>query len=109
MMFPVDSFEAAQSKVRIDLRGGDVRVAEEGLDGAEIGSAFDHVGGAAVAEHVRAGRLLTAFDQMPDPGTAEGQPAGGEEEAAGRFLLECGAAVLQIAFERFDGGAAERD
>ncbi len=46
---------------------------------------------------------------MPDPGAAEGHAAGGEEEAAGGFLLEGGAGVLQVLFERFDRGAAEGD
>jgi hypothetical protein len=41
--------------VGIDLRGGDIRVSEDGLHGTQIGAVFHHVSGAAMPQHVRAG------------------------------------------------------
>ena len=38
--------------VGIDLGGGYVGVAEEGLDGAEVGAVFEEVGGEGVADDV---------------------------------------------------------
>jgi len=43
----VDRPQAVLVHVRIDLRGGDVAVAEEFLDDAEVGAAADQVGGEA--------------------------------------------------------------
>ena len=40
-------------EVRVDLRGGDVRVAEELLHGAEVGTVYEEIGGEAVAQEVR--------------------------------------------------------
>src|ERR1039458_3397671 len=39
--------------VGVDLRGGDVGVAEQALHTAQIGAVLHHVGGATVAQHVR--------------------------------------------------------
>ena len=39
--------------MRVYLRGGDVGVTEEGLDGAEIGAVWKQVGGEGVANGVR--------------------------------------------------------
>src|SRR5688572_18887936 len=44
--------QAVLVHVRVDLRGGDVAVAEEFLDDAEVRAAADEVGGEAVAEGV---------------------------------------------------------
>ncbi len=41
--------EVSECDVGVDLGGGDVGVAEEGLNGTEVGSVLDHVGGTAVA------------------------------------------------------------
>src|SRR4029079_19703570 len=46
--------------VRIDLRRRDVRVPEHLLDGAEVGAAFEEMGGEGVAEGVRRNRLCDA-------------------------------------------------
>jgi hypothetical protein len=40
-------------KVGVNLSGGDVGVAEDGLDGAKIGTAIQQGGSAGVPEHVR--------------------------------------------------------
>ena len=48
----VGFFEAFDGDVGVDLRGGEVGVAEEFLDAAEIGAAVKEVCGVAVAEFV---------------------------------------------------------
>ena len=48
----VGFFEALDGDVSVDLRGGEVGVAEEFLDAAEIGAAVKEVCGVAVAEFV---------------------------------------------------------
>ncbi len=47
--FIVDFFEVLVRDVGVDLGGGNVGVAEHGLDGAEIGAIHEQVGGEAVA------------------------------------------------------------
>jgi hypothetical protein len=44
----VDAFEPTHIHVGVDLRGGDVGVAEQLLHHAEVGAAFDEVGCEAV-------------------------------------------------------------
>ena len=39
--------------VRVNLRGGNVGVAQHDLDAAQIGSAFHQMGGETVPDHVR--------------------------------------------------------
>ena len=73
-------FEAVEREMRVDLRGGDVGVAKQKLDAAQIGAVFDHVGGATVSQLVRAGRGAGGFDNVPDPLAGERHAAQGEEE-----------------------------
>ena len=47
-----DAERAAVDDVRVDHRGADVLVAEQGLDGADVRSGFEEVRGEAVAERV---------------------------------------------------------
>ena len=54
VMHAMHGLEAAEGKVRVDLGGGDVGVAEHHLHAAEIGAVLDHVRSAAVAQTVRA-------------------------------------------------------
>ena len=49
----VGFFEAFDGDVCVDLRGGEVGVAEEFLDTAEIGAAIEERGGVTVAKFVR--------------------------------------------------------
>ena len=49
----MDFFEVGVGDVGVDLGGGDVGVAEHGLDGADVGAVHEEVGGEAVAEGVR--------------------------------------------------------
>ena len=57
--------------MRIHLRGRNVGMAENGLHGAQVGPVFDHVRGAAVAQHVWAGMTACAprgeLDHLPYP------------------------------------------
>src|SRR4029077_10191739 len=50
----VDLLEAVAGEVRVHLGGGDVGVAEHLLDGAQVATAGEQVGGEAVAQGVRA-------------------------------------------------------
>lgn len=50
----VDGFKQANADLRIDLRGGELGVAEHGLNHANVGSVFQHQGGHGVAEQVTA-------------------------------------------------------
>ena len=54
-MFCIDTLQAVQRDVGIDLRRRNVGVTEDGLHCAEVGAVFYHVGGATVAQHMRAG------------------------------------------------------
>jgi hypothetical protein len=49
----VDGAEALARQVCVDLRGGQVGMPEQFLDGAEVGAPLEQVGGVRVAEHVR--------------------------------------------------------
>ena len=46
--------EAVGGDVGVDLGGGDVGVAEQGLHDAQVGAAFEQVGGEGVTQDVRA-------------------------------------------------------
>jgi hypothetical protein len=112
----MDGFEAAEGEVGVDLGGGDVGVAEEELDGAEVGAVLDHVGGATVAEGVRAGGAVVALDEEPDGLTGERHAAQGEEETCavggvgfGADAGEMWATFLEVEAEGVQGGEAEGD
>lgn len=52
MVFFVYLAEVGVGDVGIDLSGGDVGVAEHGLDGAEVGAVHEEISGETVAEGV---------------------------------------------------------
>ena len=56
----VGFFEALDGDVSVDLRGGEVGVAEEFLDAAEIGAAIEEMRGVTVAEFMRSDRGIEA-------------------------------------------------
>lgn len=62
--------EPIEREVCIYLGCRDIGVSEDGLYGTKIGTVLDHVGRAAVAEHVRTGmtarRLRGRRDHLPD-------------------------------------------
>ena len=55
MMFRIDALQPIKGNVRVNLRGRNVGVPEDGLYCSEVGTIFDHVRGTAVTQHVRAG------------------------------------------------------
>ena len=50
MGFGVDGFELLDADLSVDARGFELFVAEELLDEADVGSAFEHVSRAGVAK-----------------------------------------------------------
>ena len=55
MMLLVHPIQPIERQVRVNLRGRNIGVAEDGLHRAQVGAVLHHVGGATVAQHVRAG------------------------------------------------------
>lgn len=70
--FFVDVAEVGVGDVGVDLGGGDVGVAEEALDGADVGAVHEEVSGEGVSEGVRgdvfgdAGGFSVFFDDALD-------------------------------------------
>ena len=56
----MDVLQALLVDVGVDLGGGDVGVAEEFLDDAEVGAVLEQVGGEGVAQEVRVDVLVEA-------------------------------------------------
>ena len=68
MMFLIHTLQPVERNVRVNLRGRNVGVPENSLHGAQIRSVLDHVRGATVPQHVRAGvtpALRRRFDHLP--------------------------------------------
>lgn len=117
MVLLVDLAEAGLVDVRVELGGGDVRVAKEFLHDTEVGPAVEEVGGEGVAEGVRmdvveAGAGGEAFDDLPDGDTVERTAKPGKKEA---FLVqvlvpqEFGPAVGEVFADGVEGGLADGD
>ena len=109
-----DFFEAAFFDVGVDLGRGDVGVAKEFLDDAEVGAAGEEVRGEAVAHEMgvdvgfesRAGGVL--FDELPDALGGELASADGEENfGPAPRRDEVGALTGDVAAEGFEGGNAD--
>ena len=87
--------------MRINLRGRNVGMAEDGLHGAQVGAVLHHVGRAGVAQHMRTGVASRGQARFPDqlPDTLAGQaPASWTHEQERRisFLGDQFPAVLQV-------------
>lgn len=67
MMLAMDGLQPSQRKMRINLRGGNVSVTQQKLHTAQVGAVLHHMGGATVAQPVRAGIHICRLHQMPDP------------------------------------------
>jgi hypothetical protein len=124
VMETVNGLEAAKSDVGVDLSRGDVGVAEHGLHGAQVGPVVNHMGGAAMTQHVGGGGAAGGLlDERPDGLPGERATVVAEKEAGGagspgrRAGAGTGtgtgtgtgkniAAVLEIALNGEDGGAA---
>ena len=53
MRLLVDLLQPLRCDVRVDLRGGEIGVAEKFLNAAQVGTGIEHVGGEAVPKLVR--------------------------------------------------------
>ncbi len=100
----VDGHEVVQRDARVALGGGELGVAEEFLDGAEVGAVAEQVGGVGVTESmgveagVAVGEEAVFFDEQLDA-------AGGETGAAAvdeQSILLC-RADGEVKVERFGG------
>ncbi len=60
MSLVVDRHQIGQRDLRVLLRGGEARVAQQFLDGAQIGAIGQQVRGVGVAEAVRMNRGVAA-------------------------------------------------
>src|SRR3970040_893781 len=60
MMFLVEFFQAVPGDMRVDLRGGDIGMAEHHLNHPEIRAAFQQMTGKGVTQHMRRNRLSNA-------------------------------------------------
>ena len=108
--------ETAFFDVGVDLRGRDVRVAEQFLNDAEVGAAAEEVCGEAVTHEVGidiridAGAGGVLFDELADAGCRElFSPDGEENFGAGFFGDEFGAFALQVSADCLTSGLAEGD
>jgi hypothetical protein len=102
--------------VGVDLRGRNVRMAEEFLNDAEIGSTAEEVGGEAVAHEVGIDIRFDAsasgvlFDELADAGSGELFSPDREKNLSACFFGdEFGAFSLEVGSNGFTGGLAERD
>lgn len=100
MVLLVDLAETGLVDVCVELGGGDVGVAEEFLDDAEVGAAVEEMCGKGVAEcvGVHVGETCAggdSFDDLPDGHAFEGAAVAGEEESS--FVEFLGAEELWAA------------
>jgi 3-methyladenine DNA glycosylase/8-oxoguanine DNA glycosylase len=69
-MLLINTLEAIERNVRVNLRGGNIRVTEYGLHRPQVGAVFNHVRRATVAQHVRTGMATKAIrsiaHKLPD-------------------------------------------
>ena len=85
MKLLVNAGEVVGIDVGVDLGGGNVGVAEELLDDAEVGTMAKQVAGEGVSQDVRVDVLLDAgsagnvFDDLPDATARHGVAIAGEE------------------------------
>ena len=87
MMQAMHGLEPAERQVGVDLRGRDVGVPEQGLNSPQVSPVLNHVGGATVAQAVRAGLGVEVLDQAPDPLAGKNGAALREKERAAARAL----------------------
>lgn len=109
-----DPAEAIALDVGIDLCSGDIRVAEHGLDTAEIRAAAQQVSGKRVAEHVgvdgagRGAKQLQALEHRPVGTAIETSAAGADEEKRRDTAAEeGGTSFVEISLNGGHGGSAD--
>ncbi len=117
----MDFFEVGVGDVGVDLGGGDVGVAEHGLDGAEIGAIHKEVGGKTMAESVRgdmlgdAGKLGISLDDALDGAGSETPIIAGGVDGLEIFTVieeegsEGIGAGIEVVTDAFGGGFRDED
>ncbi len=110
----VDGFQLLDARLRVNGGGFELFVAEELLDEADVGPAFEHVRGATVADEVAASRATDfgLLDELAhhaaDDVGVEALAVTGEEEGFFRLVNEeLGADFVEVAFEPFQGAGAD--
>lgn len=104
----VDLFHTGGGDVGVDLGGGEVGVAEELLDAAEVGSVVEEVGGEAVAQFVGtdleldAGTAQVFLEQVVDGAGGDAAAEFAEKEGA---LMDSGG--VAVVLDGAEGGRAD--
>src|SRR5207244_3699589 len=84
MMLLIDLSHPARRNVGVNLRGGDIGVAQDGLHRSEIGAVLNHVRGATMPKHVRthvtADSLRPSSYHLPQPLPGKLSPPATDEE-----------------------------
>src|SRR5581483_48110 len=87
VMLFIHVLQTIECDMGVDLGRGDISVAENRLQGSQIGSVLDHVSGATVAQHVRTGvaahRCRIRPQHLPDPLAREFSRAATEKYQGG--------------------------
>ena len=124
MMLAMHGLQAAQRQVRVDLRGGNVGVAQHHLHAAQVGAVLHHVRGATVAQPCGLVEWFGHLDQPPNPLARERHAAQGEKQARavlparsaawppfarGTDAREMRPSFAQILLQSLKRGAAQRD
>src|SRR2546425_189356 len=79
----VDLRQPGRVEVRVDLRGDEVGVAEQLLDGPEVGAALEQVGGVRVTQRVGRHAGARGMPGEDPPGVARRQVAAARVEEKG--------------------------
>src|ERR1044071_1792447 len=111
-MLLVDAADALAGDVRVNLCGGEVAVAEHGLDAARVRAVFEQVRGEAVAQDVGRdafdARLLSrALEHRPDVLARERPAEVADEEVRRLAPREQLAPRRLVAQQPRDGGAPD--
>ena len=117
MGFPVDLLQMRRGHVRVDLRGGEIGVAQHLLDGPQVGAPLEQVGGEGVTQRVggdvvgqpRLARI--ALDDRVQPLPRQPPPAVVEEQLRrlqGPGAAQEGPAPLVVGAHSFHGLAPQR-
>src|SRR5579872_3061003 len=84
MMFLIDGTQPIEGQMRINLRGRDIGVPENRLDGSQVCTVLDHVRSARVPQHVRrrvaSGSGRRRSDHLPDALARELFPSASDKE-----------------------------
>ncbi|HKD90403.1 MAG TPA: hypothetical protein VKB56_00825 [Terriglobales bacterium] len=101
MVLAIDAAQPVCGYVRINLRGSDIGVAKNGLDGAQICAALNHMGSTTVPQHVWAGMPAGScrgpLHHLPKPLSGEAFPAMANEQQR-RCLVadQCWPTITQV-------------